>query len=248
MSRNFVASSLIASTLILGSACKSDPPPGTTPPDDGNAVAKSGGSGEGGGDDGSGDATDGGGSGDKAPGRDLSKLVCDAEVGDPTALFMDSMIIRLPKGMTDDALMEQSPWFLTVSRPIVSVGCGGEGSEAEVTWGTFGYFEDDPAKDMQTYRDEALATFYARADKAPVAFKYSDEVVKGRKLEVVVDIPADETAQPEPRTERRAWFVLKAKFGRMYWVLYETTPAEWNAMKNTFAESTAKLGLLNPEG
>ncbi|TPV95571.1 MAG: hypothetical protein B7733_09405 [Myxococcales bacterium FL481] len=240
MSRNLVASSFIASALILASACDSSPPPGTTPPDD--AVAKAG-DGSGGDAAASDDAE-----GSKPAGEDLTKKVCDADVGDPTALFLDSMIIRLPKGMSEDALMEQSPWFLTLSRPIVSVGCGGEGSEAEVSWGTFGYFEDDASKDMQTYRDEALSTFYARVDKKPVEFKFSDESITGRKLEVVVDIPADETAQPQPRDERRAWFVLKAKFGRMYWVLYETTPAEWNALKNTFAESTAKLGLLNPEG
>ncbi|MEE9383461.1 MAG: hypothetical protein V3V08_08610 [Nannocystaceae bacterium] len=251
MSRIFITSSLVASllVLVLSTACSSDPPPGTNPPEDGSAVATdNGGRGKGSADASGGDVGSDGepadAKGQTADADDVSQKVCDADVGDPAALFAESMIIRMPKGMSDEALMERTPWMMTLSREIESVGCGADGAGGMITWASFGYFEEDANKTLEAFRDETMGQLYARKDGAKVAFKYSDQKTKGRRLDVVVDVPADDAQQ---RAARRAWFVIKAKYGRMYWVLYETDPRAWNALKNSFVESTKKLGLLDPE-
>lgn len=252
--RTLISSSLvIALSVALGAGCKPEPPGGTTPPDGGNAAGDGGGSeaggdggGEAGGDGGGGEA---GGDGGAAAGGDdlLAKAIateCPAEVNQeaPTSVFGDAVLIRLPKGVA--SFVEETPSFAYMNpKPAPSVTCVEGVPEATITNGLMGYFQDDKKKDMETFAKETIeATGYTQAG-ATVKDAKSGGSGDRRTYSATLEVPEADGMPPAT-----AYFHMKSAHGRMHYVVWETHPDAWNALKATFKESADKMLLLNPGG
>lgn len=239
----FISSALLSLVLSFATGCDGkSKPDGTNPPDDGNTASTDGGEDKGGDKKDKKDKKDKGDKGDdKAPdAEDPFTKVCPAEVGEyPAPYFMDTVLIRLPKGVTEDNFIEYTPGvFARLSAVVDSVSCVKDVPGATITFMAMTVFQDDPAKSLTAFRDETLTAFgYANA-------KFTEEKADDAKrtYEVVIDVDADPAnGKPEPA---RALFVLKTGHGNMYAVVYETHPNAWNALKETFRESAKRISLL----
>jgi hypothetical protein len=231
----------LALGLSSSFACKPKPPEGTTPPEDATAAAADDGGKKGkkGKKGNKGDAGDKGGGEEEDP----VKKVCPAENGDvSTPVFAESALVKLPKGVA--AMVEQNPFFATMNPPQVeSVSCVKDVPGAMITFGAMGYFEDDKKKDIKLTADEAINTIYGG-----LAVTKSEETSGGggdrRSYTVVIDVPPDpQNGKPDPA---KALVTLKSAYGRMYWMIWETHPNAWNALKNTFKFSSDDLLFLDP--
>jgi hypothetical protein len=230
--RSSIISSLLLS-LVLVAGCDKNPPQ-TDPPGDGTQTA-----------DTKGGKTKGNkNKGDDGPGQDKGsddendpvKKVCPAETADfPEAYFEDTVLIRLPKGVTGDNFIELQPGFARISAEVESVSCVTDVPGAVISFMAMASFPEDKSKDMTKWRDEVFEAFgYAGAT-------VSEEKVDAAKrhYQAVLDIPAGD--KPEPA---RALFQLVAANGFMYALVMETHPNAWNALKETFYTVAAKMSFL----
>ena len=244
MIRTAITSALVLS-LALVTGCDK-PVEGTTPPPDGSDETastddggdKKGKKGKKGKKD---DAAEGGGEEGGGEEADPTQTVCPAEVADyPAPYFSDTVLIRLPKNVSEDSFVEFTPTFARLSSPIESVSCVEGLPGAMISYMAMTYYEDDTAKDMMTLRNETLEVMGYKAYTA------SDEAVdeKARKYYAVLDVPGDDQ-KPEPA---RALFQMVAAHGIMYAVVYETHPNAWNALKETFKESATRMAFLPAGG
>lgn len=238
MMRSTLISSLMLAVLCT-SACNTKKPKGTKHPDDPSAAAADNAADSG--QEGKeptadqGEAAEAGETPAKSPAEDPAKKVCDAKVSDkPTALFAETMLIRLPYGLAEEALIEQSP-FLLLARPFESVGCieGLPGADINVT--AMGYFQDNKKRAV---KDIALELLTAQGYTGTP--KVADESVKDRNIEFSAEYAADDK-HPNPS---KVWVAMKTKFGRNYYVLFDVHPNAWNAVRKTLKESTDRMFLL----
>jgi hypothetical protein len=238
----FISSLLLSFCLSFATGCDKTKPDGTTPPEGEDTTAQAGDKTD------KKDKKDKKDKGEKTDGpkgeevEDPTKKVCPAEVGDyPAPYFMDTVLIRLPKGVTEDNFIEFTPGvFARLSSVVDSVSCVKDVPGATISFMAMTVFQDDPKKALTAFRDETLAAFgYANA-------KFSEEKIDDAKrtYEVVIDVDADPAGgKPEPA---KALFVMKAGHGNMYAVVYETHPNAWNALQMTFRESAKKMSLIAP--
>lgn len=241
MMRSTLISSLILA-LLCTTACETKKPKGTAHPDEPGAAAKDGASAKGAAGEGGSPAAQGsqeGGAQAKAPAEDPTKKVCEAKVADtPTLLFAGTMLIRLPYGLVQDSLIEQSPVY-QIARSYESVSCveGVPGGEVRIT--ALGYFDDNTKRPIKEVALELLTVQgYAGTPKL------ADELEKERNIEFSAEFAPDEK-HPEPS---KVWLALKTRFGRTYYALYEVHPNAWNALRKTLKASTDKIFLLEAEG
>ncbi|NVB41300.1 hypothetical protein G6O69_25900 [Pseudenhygromyxa sp. WMMC2535] len=240
MIRSAFISSLILS-LCLVTACDKSPK-GTTPPDEGDASADAGkGKAKNKNKDKSEDAGEGGeDAGSNA--EDPTTKVCAAEVADyPAPYFEDTVLIRLPRGVTEDNFVEMNPGFVRIASEVESVSCVEDIPGALITFMAMSAFQEEKDKDMATYRDETLEAF------GYVGGSLSEEQIddKARTYVAVIDMPAQpEMGKNEPA---RALFKLQAANDMMYAIVYETHPNAWNALKETFRESAKRMSFLAPQ-
>jgi hypothetical protein len=229
-----IALSSFALTLAFTLGCNETKPGGTTPPEDAATSGQSGTESTPPAEGSNGEASETAET-PVAQAEDPTTKECEAEVSEaPAALFAESMLIRLPKGLEPEKLVESTPMFVS-ARNFESVSCVEGLAGALVEFTAMGYFKDDPKKDIGTFRDEILTQLgYVGG------LTRSEEVIKGHDLEVVVDVAAD-AKHPEPS---RLWFVTKSKFGRLYYVMYSVHPRAWAAMRKTLKRSTDKMFLL----
>lgn len=234
----FVSSLFLSLSLVVG--CDKNVE-GTTPPEDGQtASADSKKPGKKAPKDGADGSPDGGDDG-AAAGEDPTKKVCPSEVADyPAPYFEDSVLIRLPKGVTEEMFYEETPAFARLSQPVESVGCVENFPGAMITFMALAVFGEDTGKDLTTWRDETLEAFaYANPT-------FSDEQIDADKrfYQVVVDVPAaPDMGKADPA---RALFQLTSANGNMYAVVYESHPDAWNALKQTFLESAGRISYIQP--
>lgn len=242
MIRSSILSSFLVLSLALTVGCDKPPEGSSNPPEDG-ATADAGkggkekkpkkGGGEGGGEgDGEGDA----GGGDE---NDPTKKVCPAETADyPAPYFADTVLIRLPKNVTEDNFVEFTPTFARLSAPVESVGCVPDTPGAMITYMAMTFFQDDTSKSLDALRDETLEVM------GYVGAKISDEKRddKIRFYQAVLDVEGT-AEKPEPG---RALLQMNAANGLMYVIVFESHPEAWNALKETFYASAAKMSFLKP--
>ncbi len=239
MIRSSIISSL-ALSLVLVAGCKKDPE-GTTPPSDGDQTADADGGKKpkGKNKDKAKDA-DKGDDGSAADETDPTKKVCPAETADfPEVYFGDTVLIRLPKGVTADNFVEMSPGFARISSEVESVSCIPDMPGAMITYMALGSFPEDEAKDMIAWRDETLEAFgYAGAT-------ISEEKLAPEKryYQAVLDMPPA-NGKPDPA---RALFQLVAANGFMYAIVMEGHPDAWNALKETFYATASKMSFIKPQ-
>lgn len=239
MIRSVIITSLVLS-LALATGCDK-PPEGTNPPDDGSQTADNGKGKdkkkgknknktetEGGGEEGGGDDS-----------QDPTKKVCPAETSDyPAPYFDDTLLIRLPKNITEDNFIQENPYFVRLSGEIESVGCVEDFPGAMITYMAMNSYADDTDKDLITLRDETLVSLgYA-------GHTFSEEKRDDAKrfYQAVLDIPPMD-GKPDPA---RALYQMTAANGLMYVIVYESHPAAWNALKETFYASATKMSFLKP--
>jgi hypothetical protein len=232
---------ILALTLGLA-ACKKDAPAGTSNPPDASG-STDGGSADGGSADGGGAADgggEGGGDGGADGGEDITQTVCDAEVGEaPTVYFEDLFLIRLPKGLNDENLVERQPGLARTTSPAESVSCVEGLPGVTINTAIVGSFGDDPEKDMKTWATELIEG----AMGIPAgSYTLSDVADAGRKIEMAVEIPEANGAPAG-----KGWLALKAGGGFMFFAYYEVHPNAWNAIKKTFKESTDRMLIIPPK-
>ncbi|PRP89985.1 hypothetical protein ENSA5_69280 [Enhygromyxa salina] len=240
MFRSVIITSLVLS-LALVTGCDK-PPEGTNPPDDGttadagkgkdkkknkNRDKTEDGGGEGGDDSGADDS------------EDPTKKVCPAETADyPAPYFADTVLIRLPKNVTEDNFIEFTPTFARLSSEVESVSCVEGTPGAMISYMAMTFYEDDTAKDLITLRDETLEVMGYTGHT--ISEEKQDDKI--RFYQGVLDVPGSD-AKPEPA---KALFQMSAANGMMYAIVYETHPAAWNALKETFYASASKMSFLAP--
>ncbi|PRP96725.1 hypothetical protein [Enhygromyxa salina] len=235
MIRSAIITSLVLS-LALATGCDKTPP-GTDPPDDGSATADTKGKDK---KKGKGKAEDNSG-GDEGGGNeeDPTKKVCPAETADyPAPYFGDTVLIRLPKNVTEDNFVEQTPSFASLtSKEIESVSCIEGMPGGVISYMAMTFFADDK-RDIAVIRDETLE-----------AMGYTGHTLSEEKrddgtryYQAVLDVPPS-ADNPEPA---RALFQMNSANGMMYAIVIETHPAAWNALKETFYATTSKMSFLAP--
>jgi hypothetical protein len=243
--RTSILSSLVLS-LVLVSGCKKDPP-GTDPPvEGGDEVASNSKSGKNGGKKNGksdkGEPTDG----PKTDGtdeEDPTKKVCPAETAEfPEAYFENTVLIRLPKGITAENFVEMAPGFARLSSEVESVSCikdpdGNLMPGGMISYMALGAFPEDTTKDMLKWRDETLEAF----GFGTATISEEKHAEAKRYYQAVLDIPPGD--KPEPA---KALFQMVAANGFMYAIVIETHPGAWNALKETFYATTAGMKFLPP--
>jgi hypothetical protein len=233
--RSAIITSLVLS-LALTSGCDKPPEGSSTPPEDGATADTGKGKkdkkpkGDEGGTGGEGGGTDE---------EDPTKKVCPAETADyPSPYFADSLLIRLPKNVTEDTFVEFTPTFARISAPVESVSCIEGMPGGMISYMAMTYFQDDTAKDLTTLRDETLEVMgYVGATLSNE--KRDDKL---RFYQAVLDAPGT-AEKPDPG---RALFQMTAAHGMMYVIVYESHPDAWNALKETFYASAAKMSFPKP--
>lgn len=237
MIRSAIITSLVFS-LALATGCDK-PPEGTNPPDDGGQTADKGKGkdkkkgkgkteGDGGGSDGGGDDLE-----------DPTKKVCPAETSDyPAPFFGDTVLIRLPKNVTEENFVEYTPTFARLSAEVESVGCVEDYPGAMISYMAMTFYADDTARDLNSLRDETLEVM-GYTGHTLTEEKRDDAK---RFYQAVLEVPPSD-GKPDPA---RALFQMTAANGMMYAIVYETHPAAWNALKETFYASAAKMSFLAP--
>jgi len=237
--RSSIFSSLLLS-LVLVAGCDKNPPQTDPPGDDQTADAggkgKGGKGGKGKGNKGDDDPGDDGGSADE---NDPTKKVCPAETADfPEPYFEQTVLIRLPKGVTGDNFVELQPGFARISAEVESVSCVADTPGAVISFMALASFPEDASKDMLKWRDEVFEGF------GYVGVTVSEEKHDAGKryYQAVLDVPAGD--KPEPA---RALFQIVAANGMMYALVMETHPNAWNALKETFRTVADKMSFLKPK-
>lgn len=242
MIRSSLITTLVLSLCLVGGCDK--PVEGTEPPEDGKSASKGKNKrdkknknkdkGDGGGD---GNAEGGGGE------EDPTQKVCPAEVADyPAPYFADTVLIRLPKGVSEDNFVEFNPGFIRLSSEVESVGCVEGYPGAMITYMAMASFVEEEGKTMEVYRDETLEAFGYKGSE--LTEEKIDE--EGRFYQAVLEVPPDpQNGKPDPA---RALFQMKAANGNMYAIVFESHPAAWNALKETFYESAKRMSFLAPQG
>lgn len=231
---SFVLSLVLAGGVISSSGCDKSPP-GTTPPgDDSEQSADTKGKKD------KKDKSDKKDKGDQEPqdsAEDPTKKVCAAETADfPEPYFDETVLIRLPKGVTSDNFVEDNPAFARlIVQEVESVSCVEDVPGGVISFMALAKFQDDKAKDLKTFRDEALKGF--AYDGVSISEEKMD--ASTRFYQAVVDAPPSE-GSPEPA---RALIQMASHGGMMYIIVFETHPNAWNALKETFYAS-AKISFL----
>ena len=232
MIRSAIITPFLVLSLALTAGCDKPPDGTSNPPDDGQTAddgkgkkPKKGG-GEGGG--------DGGGEGGGGDENDPTKKVCPAETADyPAPYFADSVLIRLPKNVTEDNFVEFTPTFARISAPVESVSCVPDTPGAMISYMAMTYFQDDTTKDLMAMRDETVEVM------GYVGAKFSEEKKDDAKRFYQAVLDVEGTAEkPEPG---RALLQMSAAHGMMYVIVFESHPEAWNALKETFYASAAKM-------
>lgn len=238
MIRSAIITSFLALSLALTVGCDKPPEGSSNPPEDG-ATADAGKGKKpkkGGGEDGGGDGG-GGGGGDE---NDPTKKVCPAETADyPAPYFADTVLIRLPKNVTEDSFVEFTPTFARISAPVESVSCVPDTPGAMISYMAMTFFQDDTSKDLITLRDETLSVMGYTAPK--ISDEKRDDKI--RFYQAVLDVEGT-AEKPEPG---RALLQMSAANGLMYVIVFESHPDAWNALKETFYASASKMSFLKPQ-
>jgi hypothetical protein len=171
------------------------------------------------------------------PDADPVTTVCPAVLGDPVSLLSGSQI-RLPQGLTPEAIVAVPPNAVALNAPVESVSC-----IDGIPGGMISYFAmiaipDDQSKSLPALRDELLAIFGYGASS------FSDELTDeaARSYQVVLDLPPA-AADAEPA---RALLRLQANAGRIYAVIYGAHPDAWNALQASLRASAASLSFPSP--
>jgi hypothetical protein len=235
--RSAIITSLVLSLALMSSGCDKPPDGVSTPPEDGTTAD----TGKGGkekkkkGDEGGTGGAEGGGSDEEDP----TKKVCPAETGEyPSPYFAESLLIRLPKNVTEENFVEFTPTFARISAPVESVSCIEGMPGGMISYMAMTYFQDDTAKDLMTLRDETLEVMgYVGA---AVSNEKKDDAK--RFYQAVLDAPGT-AEKPDPG---RALFQMTAAHGMMYVIVMESHPDAWNALKETFYASASKMSFPKP--
>jgi hypothetical protein len=172
------------------------------------------------------------------PELDPTITVCPAEIGEPAALLKGTQI-RLPEGVTPEALDEVNPDFVQLPKGVESVSCIDDVAPGVIQYFAMMSLPDDPNKSMPSLRDEFLARYgYATL---PFSAEVNDEA--GRSYEVVIDLTG-EPGRTEPYG--RVYLRLVANGGRVYALMYETHPSAWSALEASMRASAASLSFSPP--
>lgn len=236
MIRSSIITSFVLSLALLSSGCDKPPEGSVNPPEDGATA-----------DDGKGNkgkGNKGKGEGDKGnePGpseEDPTKKVCPAETADyPSPYFADTVLLRLPKNVAEEAFVEFTPTFARISAAVESVSCIEGMPGGTINYMAMTFFEDDTAKDLMALRDETVEVM-GYAGPAYSAEKRDD---KTRFYQAVLDVPGT-AEKPEPG---RALLQMSAANGLMYVLVIESHPDAWNALKETFYATAASMRFPKP--
>jgi hypothetical protein len=167
-----------------------------------------------------------------APGAVAAAPPCQPALADtPTSLFGTRILVRLPKGLE---LVEQNPFYAQAASPRGTTTCG-----QPITYAAIGFFEYPANSAVQEVRN----TLIEMRGLAAANVTWDDEGSRGRTYTAGYSAPAD-AATGAPAV--RGWFVLRESNEKYaYFALYETDPAQWDAVKPVFVASGRSL-LVKP--
>lgn len=163
-----------------------------------------------------------------APGAVAAAPPCQPALADtPTALFGTRILVRLPKGLE---LVEQNPFYAQAASPRGTTNCG-----QPITYAAMGFFEYPANSPVQDVRN----TLIEMRGLTAANVTWDDEGARGRTYTAGYSAPAD-AATGAPAI--RGWFVLRESNEKYaYFALYETDPAQWDAVKPVFVASGRSL-------
>ncbi len=168
---------------------------------------------------------------------DTPAKVCPGQTADyPTPYFDDTLLIRLPKGVSDENFVEVAPQLVKLSGEVESVSCtqglpGGVILSMELI-----ARPDAPDEPLVALRDpifEALALS---------GYRIAEETIdpEDRLYQAVLD---GRQGDPE-ETPTRVFVQLKAAYGTLYAITFEARPEAWSALEETFRRSASTLITL----
>ena len=170
-------------------------------------------------------------------GEGIQRGTCPAQVDDhPTPYFNDRVLIRLPKGATEDNFVEMAPMFARNFEPIESINCEAGAPGAMIDYMALTVLQDDD-KPLETMRDELLVAFGYPAE---VRLVEHDTDGPRRSGMWVYDVPAT----PDKPTPARALLALRVESGMVAVTLFEVHPDAWPTIVNTLVASAARVSVL----
>lgn len=153
---------------------------------------------------------------------------CQPALADtPTSLFGTRIVVRLPKGLE---MVEQNPFYAQAASPRATTSCG-----QPITYAAIGFFEYPANSALPEVRNQLIEM----RGLAAANVTWDDEGSRGRSYTAGYSAPAD-PATGAPAI--RGWFVLRESNEKYaYFALFETDPAQWDAVKPVFVASGRNL-------
>lgn len=151
---------------------------------------------------------------------------CEAEVADvPTALFDDTVLLRLPIGVEVEAVPDR-PFLAKMKADQAVSTCG-----AVVRYAAVGRADGLPKLPVTEIRD---TIFRENRMVDPEGLTWSqDHTTDGRHYHGAY------VSAAAPGI--KGWFVLLQKGGTNVWAMFETDEAKWPALERTFQQAGKRL-------
>lgn len=175
--------------------------------------------------------------GEPEPTPELAAKDCPAEVSDvPAPYFGDRVLIRLPKGVSEDSFVEFSPVLARLGGAVESTNCVEGMPGAMINFMAMTIFADDTSRTLESIRDELLTNFGYPETSAIV-----EESPRGPRSKTwVYEVPPTKT-MVEPA---KILLAIVEKGGSMVGVVYEVHPNAWSAIAKTLEESSQRIVFI----
>lgn len=166
---------------------------------------------------------------------------CEARLAEEAeTFFASSFTVWMPSGI--EGFVEQNPFYATI-RPSRPMALCADGSEAgKVQFGSSGYFEDDPTKPLDLFAEEVALSIYGEDLAVTSSSVERDETAQSRRILVELEVPPHPHSG-DPTSESRAFLGLISGYGRMYWIMYESTVDDWAAVSPALRRSIKSVRL-----
>ena len=151
----------------------------------------------------------------------------------PVALFNDTVLLRLPQGVSEDNFVEVSPNLARLTAEVESVSCTEGLPGGMILAMMLTAQKDTPDKELVALRDATLESMGLSS------YSISEEQVDttARLYQAVLDGVRDDPQE----TPTRLFFQMKAAYGTIYTIFYETHPEAWSTLHKTFRASASTL-------
>jgi hypothetical protein len=168
--------------------------------------------------------------GEDPPVAKITAGECPGEVGDfPEPYFRDRVLIRLPKPLTADDVVETAPNFAQLTAPMLLSTCKPEWPHALLEHMTFTLLDPDPGGPIEVLRDDVL-----RANG-----------LDGTLVEAEIDAAEREAEWVFETTNSKRLVVLGTAGNKAGVLTFDVAATDWPLVVNSLRESAKRVSFLS---